>query len=35
MTLARFFELMDHIHFVFGVPAFPEKLENAPKGEII
>jgi len=34
MTIKKFFEVMEHIHFVFGIPVFPEKLENAPKGYI-
>jgi len=34
MTIKRFFEIMEQLHFVFGIPAFPEKLENAPEGII-
>jgi len=35
MTLPHFFKLMEHIHFVFGIPDFPEKLENAIEGVIL
>lgn len=32
MNIKQFFEIMEHIHFVFGIPAFPEKLLDAPEG---
>lgn len=31
-SLQRFFEEMERIHFVFGIPQFPDTLENAPIG---
>lgn len=32
MTIKKFFEVMEQIHFVFGIPDFPESLEAAPEG---
>lgn len=34
MTLLDFFKTMDHIHFVFGIPYFPERLTDCVYGEI-
>lgn len=35
MNIEKFFQVMDQIHFFFGFPAFPEKLNQAPFGEIV
>jgi hypothetical protein len=35
MTLQHFFALMEHLHFVFGLPAQYQTLEQTIQGEII
>lgn len=32
MNLFDFFKRMEWIHFVFGIPLFPENLNDAPEG---
>lgn len=35
MNMYQFFKVMEQIHFIFGVPAFPESLEKTIEGEIL
>jgi hypothetical protein len=35
MTLKQFFEMMEHLHFVFGLPVQYQTLEQTIQGEII
>lgn len=34
MNIEKFFQVMEQIHFFFGFPSFPEKLDQAPLGVI-